>query len=425
METRPQERKPFEQDFGAYGDPNELRDEIRTLEKEDQNLEENIALILSAGLAVCGFLWAGVSTGNWAGAVGVAMGIAFVSLFITVPFCGPLFAFLFRVIPGSRWHPQYLQQLELKLKQLEYYERIQVAKKNAKPKPKIAKKQPTKHAAAIKGASNNTKHSEVKETCPAASSTGLTQSQLNFLSDHNLPLSCTFDATGLKTGEYQFRMKELDKLVAYGVTPCKKSNHRLRNPSGHCIQCNPASIAFITRFHTDGCVYVLTSQKAEAIKVGFSLNTSERVKHLNAKGYGGVSDWRLFYEANAPEAGRLEHEVHSSLSKYKKELQHYEWNKLVICQETFSCSAEFAVDELKEISEALEASPDKSPPPDGQEHEAILEERLKTSAHNPDVPATANANIEQRLTVLKYLFDKRLISHSDYDEKKQSIMEDL
>ena len=159
----------------------------------------------------------------------------------------------------------------------------------------------------------------------------------------------TFDATGLRTAEYKSRMKELDKTVAYGVTPCKKYNHRLRTSAGHCIQCNPASIAVITRYYKEGYVYIMSSRDAKAIKVGFSLDTKNRVQQLNTKGYGGASDWKLIYEAKAPEAGRIEHEVHSRLSKYKKDLQHIEWNKLVTCQETFSCSSEFAVAQIKDI----------------------------------------------------------------------------
>ena len=183
---------------------------------------------------------------------------------------------------------------------------------------------------------------------------GLTKEQLEFLSDHNLPLSCTYDATGLRTGEYISRMKELDKLIAFGVNPCKKFKHRLRTSSGHCVQCNPAAISFITRYSQDGSLYILSSRSAKAIKVGFSLSTNHRIKQLNEKQYGGATDWRLVFEAKTPEAGRLENEIHSRLSHYKKELQHLEWDKLVTCQETFSCSAETAVEEMCALQKNIE-----------------------------------------------------------------------
>ena len=72
----------------------------------------------------------------------------------------------------------------------------------------------------------------------------ITKEQLKFLETQKISLDKIFDATGLSKTEYHKSMKEMDKIIAIGVTPCAKFSHSMRTRNGHCVQCNTATIAF-------------------------------------------------------------------------------------------------------------------------------------------------------------------------------------
>ena len=48
----------------------------------------------------------------------------------------------------------------------------------------------------------------------------LSKTQLAFIAKMDLKIHELFDASGLRTGEWKLQMKELGKLVAFGVKPC-------------------------------------------------------------------------------------------------------------------------------------------------------------------------------------------------------------
>jgi hypothetical protein len=96
----------------------------------------------------------------------------------------------------------------------------------------------------------------------------LTTEQLAFLESQFVPLSRTFDASGMTRREYQDEMKSLDLIVAYGVSACKARGHTLRTRAGHCCQCNTAALAFLLRFEDRGEVYVASSAKQGLTKIG-------------------------------------------------------------------------------------------------------------------------------------------------------------
>jgi hypothetical protein len=75
----------------------------------------------------------------------------------------------------------------------------------------------------------------------------LTAEQIDFLNSHNISLDKVFDASGFSLSEYKVIMKDQGKQIAYNVAPCQQYGHTLRTRAGHCIQCNPAAIAFIKR----------------------------------------------------------------------------------------------------------------------------------------------------------------------------------
>ena len=117
----------------------------------------------------------------------------------------------------------------------------------------------------------------------------LTKEQSAFLAKHNTPISSVFDASGMGKSDYRAAMKELGKTVAIGVTPCKKGNHTMRTRSGHCIQCNPASIAFQKRHLMDGFVYV-----------------------------AGASDWECLFWVKTKNAGKVEFDAHERVDRRRQ-----------------------------------------------------------------------------------------------------------
>lgn len=135
--------------------------------------------------------------------------------------------------------------------------------------------------------------------------TELTKEQTTFLTKHNTAVGSVFDATGLGKNDYRKLMKDLGKTVAIGVTPCKKGNHAMRTRSGHCIQCNPASLAFQKRHSMNGYVYIAGSLELSVIKVGLASDVEERMKSLNRLNYAGLAIGNVFFGLRRPKLVRL------------------------------------------------------------------------------------------------------------------------
>jgi hypothetical protein len=180
--------------------------------------------------------------------------------------------------------------------------------------------------------------------------TTLDNSQIDFLTRHQISLGSVFDATGLGKKEYRPIMKSLGAAVATGVTPCAAKKHTLRTRSGHCIQCNPASIKFQERQAKRAYVYVSGSKNLRLLKVGYSADVPSRIDTLNQLGYAGTNDWEALYWVNLDEAGRIELEAHSGLAKYASPTQYKRDGNTVDCLETFSCGASEAINIVKGLS---------------------------------------------------------------------------
>ena len=180
----------------------------------------------------------------------------------------------------------------------------------------------------------------------------LTNEQLNFLEEHNVPLEKVFDAQDLTKKEYRARMKELDKSIAYNVTPCRKKGHTLRNRSGHCIQCNTAYLAFQKRNDSKGIVYIAKSNKGNIIKIGYSKSFDTRSESLNRTEYAGYSDWVIEFAIKSKKAGKIEHRICSALHEYSQKTHYEHDNHLQEANEIFNCPYELAVEELLEICES-------------------------------------------------------------------------
>ena len=101
-------------------------------------------------------------------------------------------------------------------------------------------------------------------------------------------------------------MRELDKEVAIGVTPCQLFGHTMRTRSGHCAQCNTHTFAFRRRFNKANYIYIALSGNKSLLKIGVSNNPFSRISTLNSMGYGGACDWIMEWSEYCEKAGRVE-----------------------------------------------------------------------------------------------------------------------
>jgi len=178
----------------------------------------------------------------------------------------------------------------------------------------------------------------------------LTTEQSLFLKKHKISRSNVFDATGMSTAAYGAYMRPLGLEVAIGVSPCAKGAHQLRNRSGHCVMCSPATLAFQARKKKDGKVYVLHSISLNLVKIGSTGDTEERLIAVNRDGYGGANDWVIKFAKQTKNSGGVEYLAQQSvghtsvMGKYKRS------GVTVDCQELFSCDVTLAI---KSVTNAI------------------------------------------------------------------------
>lgn len=143
----------------------------------------------------------------------------------------------------------------------------------------------------------------------------LTDEELAFLRWHEIPLDSLFDASGLAGARLKRAMEADGKYFAYNANRCARG-HRLKSRAGHCIQCRPASIAFLKRYFAEGYVYVAGSVAGRLLKVGTTQDIGARPDHLNSLRYGGRGDWKIVAYAHTSNSGRVEGEAHGRLAPY-------------------------------------------------------------------------------------------------------------
>lgn len=166
----------------------------------------------------------------------------------------------------------------------------------------------------------------------------ISEEQLFFLKEHNIPLSKIFDAANQKREVYRKSMKALEKLIAINATPCSKYGHTIRTRNGHCCQCNTASIAYIKRHYADGYVYIVGSQEKKVLKVGSTNNIKNRVNSLNFENYASINDWELILYYKCNNMGLIETEAHNKLQKFQVEKTYIKNGRTQIAYEIFDCN---------------------------------------------------------------------------------------
>ena len=179
--------------------------------------------------------------------------------------------------------------------------------------------------------------------------TKLNKSQVDFLNKHKIPISATFDATGLTRKIYREVMEEAGQWVAYGVTPCRREGHTLRTRTGSCVQCGPAQLAFLLRHLNKGMVYIAGTRSGSFLKVGTAIDADARIKSLNGWGYAGVDDWQLISAFDCEKAGEVEHLAQTRLANYQYPTSYLRGDRKTDCLETFRCNYKKAKDALESI----------------------------------------------------------------------------
>ncbi len=167
---------------------------------------------------------------------------------------------------------------------------------------------------------------------------GLTTDQRNFLKEQGIHLKHVFNAEGLKKSEYRLIMKELNMLIAYNVSPCQQEGHTLRTRSGHCCQCNTATIGFQRRNDSAGVVYIAGSIVGETIKIGFTKAEEIRSESLNRTKYAGFNDWQILFTLSSENAGRIETKANSLLRGYSFSTEYRHDDHWVESHETYRCA---------------------------------------------------------------------------------------
>lgn len=167
---------------------------------------------------------------------------------------------------------------------------------------------------------------------------GLTSDQIRFLKEQKIHLKYVFDADGLSSSEYRVIMKELNKIIAYNVSPCGREGHTLRTRSGHCCQCDTAKIAFQKRNDSAGIVYIAGSLTGKVIKIGFSKAVEVRAESLNRTKYAGFDDWNILYALKSENAGRIETRSNSLLHEYAYSIDYEHDGHWQDSYETYHCA---------------------------------------------------------------------------------------
>lgn len=177
----------------------------------------------------------------------------------------------------------------------------------------------------------------------------LNKHQIRFLEEHNISLKSVFDAKGLKKSEYSNLMKDLNKIVAFNVTPCSKFGHTLRTRAGHCCQCNPAYLEFQKRNDAEGIVYIAMSQIGKIVKIGFTKSVDIRSESLNRTEYGGLNDWKIIYAIESKDAGKIENKICSELSEFSHYIYYEHDNHTQLASEIFNINSTQAIKILHEV----------------------------------------------------------------------------
>jgi hypothetical protein len=177
----------------------------------------------------------------------------------------------------------------------------------------------------------------------------LSIAEIEFLRQHGISPSDLYDARGKPNRLWRAEAKLKNYRFVIGAT-CY-NGHRFRSTAGHCIQCNTARIAFTRRECSDGYVYLASACSGRMIKIGSTVNISDRQKSLIGQRYGGYSDWKINCSVFTSELGKVEREFMSLFSGYRSTGYYWKENNYQEAKEIFAFEASQAIAMFREKSE--------------------------------------------------------------------------
>lgn len=188
----------------------------------------------------------------------------------------------------------------------------------------------------------------------------LTNEEKEFIRHHGIDPSDIYDARGQIIKEYHKNAKNQGCSFVV-ANPCPYG-HRLKDRTGHCIECRPLGIAIRKRESGRGVVYVAVNGKYT--KVGMIENNiksidealNKREYRLNDEGgYGGRAGWNTIkYWQLEKNAGKIEREAQRLLEKYNIEKDYIHSGELHSTKELFECSIQEAVNAVKKAMEKFQ-----------------------------------------------------------------------
>ncbi len=140
----------------------------------------------------------------------------------------------------------------------------------------------------------------------------ITDSEYAFLTSHGILVSQLYDARGRAATGWGDDAKRAGFM--FGVAEKCYQGHRLRERSGHCIECNTARIAYARRFAEPGYVYVAASRAEKLLKVGSCVDPQQRERNLNLQMYGGANDWQIVAWCKTSSMGLIEFDIQKQLA---------------------------------------------------------------------------------------------------------------
>ena len=184
----------------------------------------------------------------------------------------------------------------------------------------------------------------------------LNEAEKRFMDDYGLGFDDFYDARGERKAEYHLNAKK--EGCFYVINNYCQNGHRLKTRGGgHCIVCNPWTMAFQKRYSKDGTIYVASN--GQYCKVGVVDNNSfspeetlaHRENSLNGEGgYGGVTGWKIVaWFLVDSDLGRREKMIHDALSRYSTQREYYHDGDYRLAKEVLKCS----IDEAKKTIDAL------------------------------------------------------------------------
>jgi hypothetical protein len=174
----------------------------------------------------------------------------------------------------------------------------------------------------------------------------LLATELEFLSMQRLSVDDVLDVRGPFSQIGRKRALEHYKK-SIGLTDVRCSRgHRLRTRAGHCVQCNPATLAYEKRHRQTAFVYVCQSETG-LIKIGFSSEVSQRAASLSRDAYASCKNWRLVFQVSTRMAGKVETDAHRFLKIYKTSEVYVKEGREVTTYEAFVCSVDQAITAVK------------------------------------------------------------------------------